>query len=289
MVIATLRVDKEKEKSGLIRDEREREGLLKSDTPRGDVKGDPDDYSRQTVFDITKGRCGWLITFCLGLLLSALIVQRFEDLLEHHVQLSFFVPLIMGHGGNTGSQTVSTLIRALALRQVGQRDLLRTVLKESIAGCLMGALLGMAIFLFSLLWPNLGAGVGATVGIALPIISMWANAAGAILTLLADRFKMDPAVTSVPLMTTIVDASGLIIYFYIAELFLDVSAQAAAAHAAVATPAAGKVAATAAAAAAVAGSHAAKGAADAAKAAGSALKKLLSPPPPRAKAKGKLL
>ncbi|GIL81440.1 hypothetical protein Vretimale_986 [Volvox reticuliferus] len=222
MVLGAFRIEKERPTS-THQDRRSDERDLLLEGTRAENKVDTsDDYSRSNIFDITKARCGWLIMFCFGLLLSALIVQRFEDLLEHHVQLSFFVPLIMGHGGNTGSQTVSTIIRSLALRQIGQRDLLRTVGKEALAGALMGGLLGALILILSLLWPHLGVGVGLTVGVALPIISMWANAVGALLTLLADRFKLDPAVTSVPLMTTIVDATGLVIYFYIAEIFLDV-------------------------------------------------------------------
>lgn len=255
--------------------------LARGDSGKPDIS---DDYARQNVFDIAKGRCGWLVMFCLGLLLSALIVQRFEDLLEHHVQLSFFVPLIMGHGGNTGSQTVSTIIRALALRQLSQRDLLRTVIKEGVAGGLMGGLIGGAIMMVSLVWPDIGPGVGLTVGVSLPIISMWANAVGALLTMVADRFKMDPAVTSVPLMTTIVDATGLVIYFYIAEIFLDMGStlkEVHAAHtAAVVAAGVGKVGtAGASKAAAGAGKVAGKAAATAAAVAGNLAKKLFPPSP----------
>jgi Mg/Co/Ni transporter MgtE len=67
------------------------------------------------------------------------VVEQFEDVLERHVELSFFVPLIMGHGGNTGSQAVTTVIRALALKQISNRDAARVVLKEAGAGCMMGA------------------------------------------------------------------------------------------------------------------------------------------------------
>ncbi|KAG2430094.1 hypothetical protein HXX76_010193 [Chlamydomonas incerta] len=283
MVLTAFRVEKELKGSPSREDEKDRLVHSLDVRPSGSVaKAAPEeDYSRENVLSITRERCGWLITFCLGLLLSALIVERFEDLLEHHVQLSFFVPLIMGHGGNTGSQTVSTLIRALALRQIGQRDLLRTVIKESVAGALMGGLLGALILLVSLLWPHLGPGVGLTVGLALPIISMWANGVGALLTLLADRFKFDPAVTSVPLMTTIVDATGLIIYFYIAELFLDVSANAEAAHAAQQGPGAAAVAGSGKATAQmVAAAAAAASKSGAAKAVADTVKKLMSPPPP---------
>ncbi|GLC38214.1 hypothetical protein PLESTB_001087100 [Pleodorina starrii] len=285
MVVGTFRVEKDRSGKGPDRDDRDERGHL-LEGARAEVRVDSvDDYSRHSVFDITRTRCGWLITFCLGLLLSALIVQRFEDLLEHHVQLSFFVPLIMGHGGNTGSQTVSTIIRSLALRQIGQRDMLRTVGKEALAGALMGGLLGALILLLSLMWPHLGVRVGLTVCVALPLISMWANAVGALLTLLADRFKMDPAVTSVPLMTTIVDATGLIVYFYIAELFLDVSTHASIAHAAAATvvnasPSPAKVTAAVAAATAAANAGAAK---EVGRAVSEAVRKMLSPPPAPAK------
>jgi Mg/Co/Ni transporter MgtE len=66
---------------------------------------------REGIFDIARGRTGWLVIFCIGVLLAAVVVEQFEDVLEHHVELSFFVPLIMGHGGNTGSQSVTTVIR----------------------------------------------------------------------------------------------------------------------------------------------------------------------------------
>jgi Mg/Co/Ni transporter MgtE len=94
--------------------------------------------STDGLFELMRSRTGWLIIFCIGLLLAALVVEEFEDVLEKHVELSVFVPLIMGHGGNTGSQTVTTVVRALALKQVTHRDLVRVVLKEAGAGCLMG-------------------------------------------------------------------------------------------------------------------------------------------------------
>ncbi|KAI8468226.1 MAG: hypothetical protein J3K34DRAFT_523121 [Monoraphidium minutum] len=178
------------------------------------------DYARSSTS--RAGRTGWLVAFCAGLLLAALVVERFEGVLEQHVELSFFVPLIMGHGGNTGSQSVTTVIRALALKQVTNRDVARVVLKEAGAGCMMGAVLGLAILAFSGVWSGISTEVGAAVAIALPIVSLWANGLGAFFTLLADRYGFDPAVTSVPLVTTMVDTTGLVVYFYIAMLILGV-------------------------------------------------------------------
>lgn len=186
-------------------------------------KDEISDYSRDTIIDVARSRTGWLVVFCIGLLLAALVVEQFEDVLEHHVELSFFVPLIMGHGGNTGSQAVTTVIRALALKQVTNRDALKVVLKEAGAGCMMGAVLGLVILGFSFIWSGISVQVGATVAMALPLVSLWANGLGAFLTLLADKLKFDPAVTSVPFMTTIVDSTGLIIYFYIAKWVLGIS------------------------------------------------------------------
>lgn len=178
------------------------------------------DYGRESIVDIARTRTGWLVAFCVGLLLAALVVEQFEDVLEQHVELSFFVPLIMGHGGNTGSQSVTTVIRALALKQISNKDMARVVLKEAGAGCMMGAVLGLAILGFSCLWPAISTPVGATVAIALPLVSLWANGLGAFFTLLADRLRFDPAVTSVPLVTTIVDSTGLVLYFYVAKWML---------------------------------------------------------------------
>eukprot|EP00879_Flechtneria_rotunda_P009902 GHRR01010355.1.p1 GENE.GHRR01010355.1~~GHRR01010355.1.p1 ORF type:complete len:220 (+),score=53.57 GHRR01010355.1:778-1437(+) len=177
-------------------------------------------YSREGVLDIARSRTGWLLVFCIGLLLAAVVVEQFEDVLAGHVELSFFVPLIMGHGGNTGSQSVTTVIRALALKQVTNKDVVRVVAKEATAGCMMGAVLGLCILAFSWVWSGISLQVGAAVSIALPLVSLWANGLGALLTLLADRLHFDPAVTSVPFMTTIVDSTGLIIYFYIAKWML---------------------------------------------------------------------
>lgn len=199
-------------------------GILAVDGKRtGIEQADEPDYGRQSILDIARGRTGWLVAFCAGLLLAALVVEQFEEVLKQHVELSFFVPLIMGHGGNTGSQSVTTVIRALALKQITNRDIPRVVLKEAGAGCLSGAVLGLCILAFSCSWSGISTQVGAAVAIALPLVSLWANGLGACFTLLADRHGFDPAVTSVPLVTTIVDSTGLVVYFYIAKLLLSAS------------------------------------------------------------------
>lgn len=183
--------------------------------------GPKEDYGQETFVDLVKARWPWLVFFCLGLLAAGVVVEEFENVLEKHVELSFFVPLILGHGGNTGSQTISTVLRALALKQIKYRHLLAVIWKETIAGALMGLGLGILILGATFIWNGVSTSVGLVVMISLPIVSMWANGLGAFLTIMASRYKFDPAVTSVPFMTTIVDTTGLIIYFFIARALLD--------------------------------------------------------------------
>jgi len=190
----------------------------------GDVAEDSDsgyDYRKEGIMETVKARWGWLAFFFAGLIIAAVVVEAFEDVLKKEVELSYFVPLLIGHGGNTGSQSVATVIRALAMKQVSTADLLVVVAKEASAGIIMGSILGAFIFLLSFVWSGISPAVGLTVGIALPVVSLWANALGGVLPILASRFGQNPAVTSAPLMTTIVDSSGLIIYFYIAKWLLN--------------------------------------------------------------------
>ena len=169
---------------------------------------------------ILKSRIGWLSAFFLGLILAAVVVERFEELLTHEVELSYFVPLLIGHGGNTGSQSVATVIRAIALKQIkpeNTREVLQVLFKEAVSGFIMGGFLGMLVFVLSLVWEGISPLIGLVVAISLPLVSVWANVLGAGLPLFAVKLGFNPAVTSAPLMTTIVDSSGLVIYFLVAQ------------------------------------------------------------------------
>lgn len=140
--------------------------------------------------------------------LAAVVVESFETILREHVQLSYFVPLLIGHGGNTGAQSNATIIRALALGQLRPSDHLMVVRKEAVAGGAMGAGLGALIVACSFFWRGLPFDVALTVAISLPVVSVWANILGGLFPLLAARFGYNPAVTSAPLMTTVVDSTG---------------------------------------------------------------------------------
>lgn len=183
----------------------------------GDAESFAKDYGQMSAFDIASERAPWLAIFCVGLIIAAGVVEEFDELIAQHVELSFFVPLIMGHGGNAGAQTTCAVVRALALKQVSFKQTAMVVGKETAAGLLMGSILGMGIFTLALGSHAVKPDVAAVVALSMPAISLWANGLGALLTLVSAKLRMDPAMTSAPLVTTIVDSTALMLYFHIAK------------------------------------------------------------------------
>ncbi len=176
-------------------------------------------YLDTSVFSIFRKRIGWLLILFITESLTGSVLRFFEDELKAVVALSFFVPLLIGTGGNAGSQTTSTIIRALAIGDIDLGDAIRSLWHELRVGLLLG--LGMAAFAFirALTWgstPDLAL----TVALAIMAIVIWANGLGSVLPLLAARFRIDPAIVSGPVMSTLVDATGLFIYFSIAGAIL---------------------------------------------------------------------
>lgn len=166
-------------------------------------------YTEISVADIIRERFGWLGLFFIGLMAAAVVVELFESLLKDHVALSYFVPLLIGHGGNTGAQSNATIIRALALGHIRPSDYWIVTLKEALAGGAMGGLLGILVLLVSFVWSGVPRDVAVTVAVALPTVSLWANVLGGLFPLLVAYMGKNPAVVSAPLMTTVVDATGL--------------------------------------------------------------------------------
>jgi magnesium transporter len=148
------------------------------------------------------------------------VLRYFENELASVVALSFFIPLIIGTGGNAGSQTVSTIIRALALKQVRSRDVRRVLLRETSAGFILGALLCLVAALRAMLWGT-GPELALVVGLTILAVCAWANIVAALVPIVAEQFKIDPTVVSAPFITTIVDGTGLAIYMIIAKVILD--------------------------------------------------------------------
>lgn len=176
-------------------------------------------YLDTAIMLVTRKRIGWLLLLFITESLTGSVLRHFESELDTAVVLTFFIPLLIGTGGNAGSQTTSTIIRALAVGELTVRDALHAFWHELRVGLLLGV--GMAVVAYgrALLWGT-SPSVATTVSLAIMSIVLWANALGAILPLIASRLGIDPTVVSGPAMSTLVDATGLFIYLSIARLLL---------------------------------------------------------------------
>ncbi|MBS1647960.1 MAG: magnesium transporter [Bacteroidetes bacterium] len=184
-------------------------------------------YMSMPFLETIKKRAGWLVILFLGETLTATAMSFFEDQLAKAVILALFVPLIISSGGNTGSQASTLIIRAMALGEISFRDWWRIFKKEFLVGLTLGILLGAVGFLRIALWSTFTTIygphwllVGITVAAALMGVVLWGNLAGSLLPVLLKRVKLDPAVCSAPFVATLVDVTGLIIYFSAATAIL---------------------------------------------------------------------
>ena len=177
-------------------------------------------YFSVPIWTVTRSRVTWLVLLFVAETATGTVLRHFEGDLVKVTALGFFVPLLIGTGGNTGAQTVSTIIRGLALGEIRLRDSWRVLARELSTGLLLGVILGLIAFGRAMLW-NSGFELSLVVGLTILTIVVWANTVGALIPLIAQRFRVDPALVSAPLITTLVDATGLVIYFFIAKLFLE--------------------------------------------------------------------
>lgn len=173
-------------------------------------------------------RAGWLAILFLGEMLTASAMQHFEDELSRAVVLTLFIPLIMSSGGNSGSQATSLLIRSLALRELRLRDWWRVAIRELPTGLVLGSMLGLIAVIRITLWQKTGLYdygphwllVAATVAAALVGIVTFGSLSGSMLPFILQRLGLDPASASAPFVATLVDVTGLVIYFSIAAVIL---------------------------------------------------------------------
>jgi magnesium transporter len=173
-------------------------------------------------------RAGWLCALFLSEMLTASAMQGFQGELEKAIVLTLFIPLIMSSGGNSGSQATSLLIRALALRELPLADWWRVALRELPTGIMLGSILGVIGIARITLWQMFGLYdygphwmlIAATVGAALVGIVTFGSMAGSMLPFLLRAVGFDPAVASAPFVATLVDVTGLVIYFGVAALIL---------------------------------------------------------------------
>lgn len=176
-------------------------------------------YTRATPVYLWRRRVGWLLLLFVAEMYTGTVLRHFEQELEEAIALAFFVPLLIGTGGNAGSQVVTTLVRAMAVEGISLRDFFRIFPKEFIAGLLAGLAMGIAGFLRAEIL-GVDPAISLTVGTALFCIVLWAVTVATLLPLLLKRLGIDPAVVSSPLIATLVDGTGLVIYFNVARFIL---------------------------------------------------------------------
>ncbi|MBS7563609.1 magnesium transporter [Mucilaginibacter sp. Bleaf8] len=181
------------------------------------------------LLKLVKKRVGWLIILFLSEMLTATAMGFFEDQIAKAVVLALFVPLIISSGGNSGSQASTLIIQAMALGEVTVADWWRVMRREIISGLLLGVTLGIIGFfriyiwtLFSDIYGPHWVLVGTTVGLALVGIVLWGSLAGSMLPLMLKKLGLDPATSSAPFVATLVDVTGLIIYFTIAVSIMHI-------------------------------------------------------------------
>lgn len=180
------------------------------------------------IFKLVKKRASWLVLLFLGEMLTATAMQYFEAEIEAATVLALFIPLIMSSGGNSGSQAATLIIQAMALGELTIRDWWKVMRREIITGFLLGAILGSIGYFRIYLWQNLHIFdygiywnlVGATIFCSLIGIVLWGSLMGSMLPIILKRMKLDPAASSAPFVATLVDVTGIVIYFSVAYFFL---------------------------------------------------------------------
>ena len=162
-------------------------------------------------------RIGWLSLFLASLSLTALIMNGFEHTLSRQIELAYFVPLLAGHGGNTGGQTVGTVLSALSSGTIQESDAPKVIFKEAMAGLTVGTLLGLAVGPISYFVMGISEHVSVVIACTMPLLSTIAATLGSVIPFVAIWCGLDPSVIAAPAMTSFVDVSGLMAYFLIAN------------------------------------------------------------------------
>ena len=193
------------------------EDVLRFGGIEGGAAGQP--YFTIPIRRAVRKRIIWLLFLFLAGTFTSGVLSFFEDELSEVIVLSVFIPLLIGTGGNTGAQTVSTVIRGLALGEIRLSDTWRVLVRELGSGLLLGLLLGGIAFGWAFFWSK-SLPIATVVGLTIIAICTWANMIGSLVPLIAEKLGIDPATVSAPMITTLVDATGLAIYLLIAKFVL---------------------------------------------------------------------
>ncbi|NJP99111.1 magnesium transporter [Streptomyces zingiberis] len=177
-------------------------------------------YMATTVWQLARYRALWLSLLLVAATLTVGVTQAFEATLEQAASLALFIPMLIGAGGNAGAQAATACVRALAVGEVRGSDLLKVIWREFRVGLVLGSMLAVLGLVVGTVFVS--AKVALVVGITLVLICGWAATIGGTMPLLARRLRIDPAVVSAPMVTTLVDATGLILYFVTAKAVLGI-------------------------------------------------------------------
>jgi magnesium transporter len=182
--------------------------------------GEP--YLSASLFELLRKRVPWLLVLFLAGTYTSAVLQLFSDTLDQVVALTFFIPLLIGTGGNVGSQIVTTVVRAMAIGDVSLPDVWRVLRREIIVGLSIGLFMAVAMFLRAETM-RVELRISSVVAMAAVFIVVWAAGVAAVLPLLLRRLGVDPAVVSAPFITTLVDGTGLFIYLTLARFALNLA------------------------------------------------------------------
>jgi len=184
-------------------------------------------YIDEPILRLTRKRATWLVVLFIGEMLTATAMGYFEQEIAKAVVLALFVPLIISSGGNSGSQASTLVIRAMAVGEITLKDWSRVLFREIQSGFLLGLILGSIGFLRISIWQRFSGiygqhwiGIAISVALALLGVVLWGTTVGSMLPFILRRLGLDPATSSAPFVATLVDVSGLIIYFNVAYLLL---------------------------------------------------------------------
>ncbi len=190
----------------------------------GAMGGSTDPYLESTILALVKKRIPWLIILLMAATITTNVIAHYQAVLQTAVVLAFFIPIVTGTGGNSGTQSATLMIRGLATGEIRFRDLRRILLKEILVGTTIGLTLGLLTIGRSMFFPPyITLNEATAVGLAMTFVVIIATLVGTIAPIIIDRLGKDPAVMAGPLMATIIDVSGLTIYFETAKFLLKIN------------------------------------------------------------------
>jgi len=165
-------------------------------------------------------RFPWLLVLLFANFITASLITKYQGIIAEIIILPAFMPLLLGAAGNTGSQSATLVIRALAIEEINIGDWWRIFMKEMAVGIMLGIALGLFAYFRGMFNEVQNVSLPLILGLSMISLILWSNIIGALLPLVIKKLGLDPAVISNPLITTLTDVSGIIVYFNIAAMFL---------------------------------------------------------------------